>query len=132
MKVPTHLGREYRPFDIWGWLVFAAWLTMTYYFLSNVGNEVGGWIRVLCVISSLIMLWDSGVRVMLGRLYLIVYHDTVLRNMFEISSGGKTFFVCSENEDELALYMESFYPNLKYNIVETHAVESYLKREEYK
>lgn len=131
MKVPTHLGREYKPFDIWGWVIFGAWGFMTYCALNALLMDWSNFLKIGWVISSIIFLWDSAVRILMGRLYLIVYHDTVLRTMFEISSGGKTFFVCAENEDDLALYMESFYPNLKYNIVEKHAVESYLKREEY-
>jgi len=128
MKTPTHLGREYRPFDIFGWLICLGWFFILYKVLNT--NFVW-WEYLLWVGVCGIMLWEAGTRIIMGRLYLIVYHDTILRTMYEVSHSGKTYFVCSENEDELALYMDSYYPDVKYNIVDKHTVESYLKREEY-
>jgi len=72
-------------------------------------------------------------RVIYGRVYKRIYYDTVIHIMYELDINGETYYVCSENEEELRLYLDVHYPNVgqNYKIISSSEIESYIKREHY-
>ena len=125
MKIPKLTGVEIRPFDWFGWVMCFLGLWCMWTFVST--RE---WTFVLL---SILCFWDYVLRVSFGRVYKHVYYDTILYPMYEleVDNEEESYFVCAENQDELGLYMELHYPNMKYKILRETHVESYLKTEEF-
>lgn len=127
-QLPKLTGREYRPFDWYGWIMCALGAWLLYYF----GNREVPWLDKLAQVGLVVFVFiEYTFRVAYGRIYKFVYYDTIIHNMYELKIGDDTYYVCSENEDELDLYMEIHYKDIKYQIVDKHPVESYIKREEF-
>jgi hypothetical protein len=125
MKTPKYTGVEVRKFDLFGWLmcILGLWCIWTF-------TTTREWTLVFL---SFLCFWDYVIRVSFGRVYKHVYYDTILYPMYEleVDMADETYFVCAENQDELDLYMEQHYPNMKYKILRETHVESYIKTEEF-
>lgn len=130
MKTPKYTGVEVRTFDWFGWF---GWLMCFIGLFALYWNVVlqNYWVA-LAVFFCFI---EYVVRVGYGRIYKHIYYDTILYPMYEISIDldleNETYFVCAENEEELDLYVNSQYPNMKYKILRQTYVESYIKTEKF-
>lgn len=118
-----YIGREFKPFDWYGWIMALFGCVVMYQTISEK--------QYVIFLAALFVFIQYVWRVCFGRIYKIVYYDTLLHNMYQISVDDKIFYICSHNEEELALYMEAHYPNLEYRIIDQHLVESYIKREHF-
>ena len=125
MKIPKLTGVEIRKFDWYGWVMCIVGLVCMGTFART-----GEWYFTLL---SVLCFWDYVLRVSFGRIYKQVYYDTILYPMYELNVEmvDETYFICAENEDELEIYMDLHYPNMKYKILRETHVESYLKTEEF-
>lgn len=126
MKTPKITGIEIRKFDWHGWIMCLIGLIALYF---NLVNE-NYWVAVAVFFCFL----EYVTRVSFGRVYKHVFYDTILWPMYELEIGlaGETYFVCAENENELALYVETHYPGMEYRILRETHVESFIKTEEFK
>lgn len=127
MKIPKEVGRVYKPFDWCGWIMSILGLVLMAHFGGIFGNPAEWWYLLL----TFLLFWEYAVRVAYGRVYRIVYYDTIIHPMYKLLVGGKQFFVNAASKDELALYMEMNYPNMDYEIVEDTHTETFIKTEKY-
>lgn len=126
--IPKNIGRVYKRFDAWGWLMCILGLTLMCYYSGIFTKTQTSWWMLLTVFF---VFWDYAIRVSYGRLYKVVYYDSIIHPMFEIKVEDKTFFVNAETEDELGIYMEDNYPSIEYQIVQKTFTESYVKTEQH-
>lgn len=128
MQLPKLTGREYRPFDWYGWVMCALGAWLLYHF----GNKEVPWLDKLAQIGLILFIFvEYAFRVAYGRIYKFVYYDTIMHHMYELKVGEDTYYVCSESEEELATYMDLHYKDIKYTILDRYPVESYIKRDEF-
>jgi hypothetical protein len=130
MRIPKEVGRLFKPFDWWGWIMSIIGLLLLCRF-GGVGWIFGTDTNWWLFAATFFVFAEFAIRVGYGRVYKIVYYDTILHNMYEIEAGDKTFFVCALNEEELDLYMELHYPNMKFKVINETHTESFIKTEEY-
>jgi hypothetical protein len=134
IEVPKLTGRIYKPFDWYGWIMAILGLTLMAKFGGLLGTPPNWWMVAACFLCF----WEYAIRVAYGRVYKFIYYDTVLHNMYEIKltnvdndTETESFFVSAETDQELALYMELHYPTLTFEVVATHALESFIKTESF-
>lgn len=126
--IPKNVGRKYKRFDLWGWLMSLLGLyLMGYYSGIFTKTPVNWWV----LLTVFFVFWGYAVRVSYGRLYKIVYYDTIIYPMFELKAGDKRYFVNAETEEELAIYMSDNYPNIDYEILDKTHTETYVKVEDF-
>lgn len=130
MKVPTHIGKKFKTWDIFGWFMSFLGLGLMYHYIR--AEDINIWQKIILNLTIFFFTIDYMIRVCVGRIYRIVYHDTILHNMYEVSAGENIYYVCAASEEELALYMEGMYPDIQYRILDTKIVESFEKTEQYK
>ena len=126
----TTVGRVYKPFDFFGWLMCLLGISLMCKFGGVgwiFGTEKNWWMLAVVVF----VFFDYMVRVAFGRVYKVVHFDSVVYTMYEILVNDKTFFVCAKSEEELALYMEHKYPSLEYKVLGENTVESFVKTENH-
>lgn len=120
--------RVEKKLDLWGWIMSLIGLGLMCYYAGFFGHDRNLWGVLLIFFLTI----EYFIRVGHGRLFSIIYYNTVINNMYELDVKGQedTFFVCAENEAELDLYMELHYHQLDYKIIgETHA-ESFVKTDQ--
>lgn len=129
IELPKLTGREYRPFDWFGWLMVLLGCGIMFMLIRDVSMQWPTKIIFfgICIISFI----EYGARIIHGRVYTFVYYDTLVHVLYELIVNDETYFVCAEDEDDLKLYMELHYPEMPYTITDTHLAESFLKKELY-
>lgn len=131
MNIPKFTGRIYKPFDWFGWImcILGLFLMCKFGGVGGVfGTEKNWWLFAL----TFMLFSEYMFRVALGRVYKFVYYDTVIHRLYEIECmEEKTFYVCAETEDELALYMDVQYPGMTYTILKDTHTESFIKTEHF-
>jgi hypothetical protein len=129
IEVPKYIGREFRPFDWYGWIMALIGCAVMYLLIQDTTFD---WTRKIIYFGVTILLFlDYVWRVAYGRVYKMVYYDTLLYTMYKVSVGDDIYYICSDTEEELDLYMEVNYPSLDYKIEEELLVESYIKKEHF-
>lgn len=129
IDLPKLTGREFRPWDWYGWFMSLVGICLiaTWGSMENIS-----WFQKICMLITIsFVTLEYFWRVAYGRVYKYVYYDTIIHTMYEITVGTETYYICSDTEDDLDLYMELHYPNVKYSITEKHSLESFIKREHY-
>ena len=134
MDLPKLTGREFKPFDWYGWLMILVGGIVMFLLIQDITLT---WpIKIISFGITLLIFLDYAWRILEGRVYKYVYFDTIIHKMYEINLGGDRedrYFICAENEEELKQYIQIHYPMVghMYKIVDEHNVESYIKREMY-
>lgn len=132
MDLPKLTGREFRPFDWYGWMMSLIGCGVMYLLIKDTSME---WPRkIISFGATLLLFFDYVWRVAYGRVYKHVYYDTIVHKMYQIDIGEDTdtkYFICAEDKDELERYITIHYPLVGgvYKIVEEHNVESFIKKE---
>lgn len=130
ISTPEIIEREYKPFDMWAWFMSILGLCLMAKF-CGIGWIFGtdkNWWMVIAIFFCFI---DYVIRVSFGRIRRAVYYDTVIHRLYEIEiSNGEIYYVCAENEKELAIYMETMYEGLTYKILKDTHTESFIKIED--
>ena len=129
IELPKLTGREFRPWDWFGWIMSLWCLSLIYLILgmdeySALQKVVYSSLAAICAIHYIS-------RVAFGRVYKHVYYDTIIHTMYELKIGEDTYYVCAENPEELALYMDVHYSEISYTVVDEHVLESFYKKELY-
>lgn len=130
MKTPKIVGRVYKPFDWYGWIMSLLGIGLMCKFGGVgwiFGTDKNWWLFAL----TFLLFWEYALRVALGRVYKFVYFDTIVNSMYEVQIDGKIFFVCAASEEELDIYMEASYPDMEYKILQDTIVESFVKTEQF-
>lgn len=129
IEVPKYVGREFRPFDWYGWIMALIGCIVMYFLIRDTTFD---WTRKIIYSGLTVLIFlDYVWRVAYGRVYKMVYYDTLLHTMYKVSVGDDIYYICSDTEEELDLYMEVNYPSLDYKIEEELSVESYIKKEHF-
>jgi hypothetical protein len=129
MKTPAYLSKEYKEVDIFGWFMSLLGMFLMYNVITTdqlpIYNKIiaGGFILFLTI--------GHIFRVAYGRVYKVVYYDTIFYKVYEVSMNGNIHNVCAPTEEELNLYMEGVYPDVRYKILNEKNVESFTKTEEF-
>jgi hypothetical protein len=123
MSTLKEVERIYKPFDWVGWIMSLLGLVMITYFSGLFGNPPDWWFVGL----SVLVFWEYAVRVAYGRLCTYIYYDTILHPMYELDIEGNKYFVNALNVEELNLYMDIHYPDMKYKIIDETHTESFIK-----
>ena len=129
-SIPKEVGRVYKPFDWFGWLMSIIGLLLICKFCGVgwiFGTDTNWWLFV----AVFFIFAGYVIRVGYGRVYRHVYYDTIIHNMYEVAIDDKKFFVCALNENELVIYMDLHYPKIGYRVLEETHVESFIKTEKY-
>lgn len=127
---PEEVGRKYKPFDLYGWIMCILGLLLMCHF-SGIGWIFGTEKTLHLLALTIFIFFDFMIRVAYGRVYRLVYYDTIIHPLYEIKIDDKVFFVNAPNEEHLKIYMDLNYPAIeKYTIVETHT-ETYIRTEKY-
>jgi hypothetical protein len=126
MLIPKEVGRIYKPFDLFGWFMAILGLVMMAYFGGLFKTPPDWWLLA----ASFLCFWEYTLRVAYGRIYRIVYYDTIIHNLYEIRVDNKTFYVNAYCEEDLAHYINSVYPGMEYHVVETHT-ESFIRLDKH-
>ena len=129
LDAPKEICRLYKPLDLWGWFMSILGLIL----LCKFGGV--GWIfgtdKNWWYVALVFFIFSSyAIRVSFGRVYKIVYYDTILNPMYELEIDDHRFFVNARNEEELKIYINLNYPGLEYKVIETHT-ESFIKIEQH-
>jgi hypothetical protein len=121
--------RDFKPFDWYGWVMSLVGITLMYYWSTAL--NISWSYKILMFTTVTFMALDYFFRVAYGRVCRRVYYDTIIHNMYEIKARatGDTYFVCAESEADLVEYMKLHYESVKYDIVEEHNIESFVKTE---
>lgn len=130
MNTPKEVGRLFKPFDWWGWIMSITGLLLMCKFGGVgwiFGTDKNWWLLIL----TFFIFAEYALRVAYGRVYKIIYYDTVLHNMYEVGINDKQFFVCALDVNELAIYMHLHYPDMDYKILNETHTESFIKTEKY-
>lgn len=130
MKIPKEVGRIYKPVDIWGWFmcIFGVILMCKFGGVGWIfGTDKNWWLFAL----TIYLFWEYVCRVAFGRVYRLVFYDTLIHNMYIIETDDKTIYVNADSEDELDLYMEAHYPGMKYKIIDKTHTESFIREDHY-
>jgi hypothetical protein len=129
--LPKYIGKEFRPFDWYGWLMSIIGLVLIAIWSRD--NTIGWFEKIVMVGTISFFTIEYFFRVCYGRVYKMVYYDTILCNVYEIDVDGVSYYVAAENEKELQLYIDAYYPTVGQNYVITNdfPVESFVKREHY-
>ncbi len=129
MNLPKYVGREFKKFDWYGWIMALLGCVVMYFLIKDVTMA---WpMKIIYFGMTLLIFLDYVWRVAYGRVYKLVYYDTLLYNMYEVGVGSDTYFVCASDEEELSLYMNVNYPTLEYRVIHEHPLESFIKTEKY-
>jgi hypothetical protein len=129
--LPKLTGREFRPFDWYGWMMALIGCGVMYLLIRDTSMT---WpIKIISFGSTLLIFFDYVWRVAYGRVYKHVYYDTIIHTMYEIEISDERYFICAFNEEELKDYILVHYPFVgeSYRIIGEHNVESFLKKELY-
>jgi len=131
MNLPKLTGREFRPFDLYGWMM--ALLGCVVMFLLIRDHTMSWPTKIIFMGTNVLLFLDYVWRVAYGRVYKFVFYDTIIHVMYEIDVNNERFYICAEDEDELKLYMGIHYPFIteEYKIINQSEVESFIKRELY-
>jgi len=128
-RLPKLTGREMRKFDFFGWFMCAVGGLLLYFNIKlAMEDDPFKWWTVVLVLW---VFYDYATRVAFGRVYQFVFFDTILRKLYKIQASSDMYYVCAENEEELALYMHLHYPNIEYTIEEESHVESFIRTDEH-
>jgi hypothetical protein len=139
MEIPKLVGRYYKPFNLFGWIMSLIGLFLMCKFaglgsiierLSPIfGITQNWWLLLLTFYVTL----GYMLQVALGRVYMYVYYDTIIRTVYEIKTNfnGEIFRVAADSEEELNMYMNIHYPNIEFTINDEYDIESFLKKEKY-
>lgn len=130
IEFPKLTGREFRTWDWYGWFMAFVGIALMYYWSTD--NTISWTKKILLVGTSGYYFIDYVWRVSYGRVYKLVYYDTILHNMYEVNVGGDSYFICAEDEHELKLYINTHYPLIDYYIIAEHPLESYIKKEHFR
>lgn len=130
MRTPKIIGRAYKPFDWFGWFMALFGIVLLCKF-GGIGWIFGTDKEWWLFAAVFFCFWEYANRVAFGRIYKFVYYDTVLHNTYKVIADGNQFYVSALNADDLALYMETTYPELDYSIVDEFFVESFVKTEQF-
>jgi hypothetical protein len=129
IEIPKLTGREVRAFDWFGW--FMAFLGCGLMYVVSTNMDLS-WTQKITQMAMIIFVFLEYVsRVAFGRIFQHVYYDTIIHKLYELRLNEDTYYVCAENEEELDLYMELHYPEMKYTIFGEHVVESFIKTEQH-
>ena len=128
-KLPKEVGRIYKRFDFYGWFMCIIGLLLLCRF-GGIGGIFGHEKNWWMLLATFLLFFEYVMRVVYGRVYKIVYYDTIHNPLYEISVEDRIFFVNAPSEEDLEKYMELHYPKLEFKIKEIHT-ESYIKTEEY-
>ena len=134
MDLPKLTGREFRPFDWYGWLMALIGCGVMYLLIRNTTMTWPS--KIISFGSTILIFFDYVWRVAYGRVYKYVYYDTIVHKMYEINLGADCedkYFICAENEEDLKQYITIHYPFVAhmYKIIDEHNVESYIKKKLY-
>lgn len=129
IELPKLTGREFRPWDWYGWFMSFWGIALTVIYATN--NTIT-WTHKILVVSAISFITLEYIwRVAYGRVYKHVYYDTIIHHMYEVKILDDTYYICAATEDELKLYLDLHYPLVgeNYTIVNQAEVESFIKKE---
>lgn len=129
MDVPKLTGREFRTWDWYGWIMAILGSILMYVIAKDA--DISWWTKIVWLGTIVFVFLEYVIRVAYGRVYKYVFYDTIIRNMYQLKAEGNTYYVCAEDEEELKRYMRIHYEEIKYTIIDTYPVESFIKREHY-
>ena len=132
IELPKLVGREFRPFDWYGWLMALIGCAVMYFLIRDTTMT---WpVKIMNFAITLLVFLDYVWRVAYGRVYKHVYYDTIIHNMYEIEILDTSYFICADDEDELKIYIDLHYPLVgeNYKIINQAEVESFIKKELFK
>lgn len=130
MKTTSVVGRLYKPFDWFGWAMCIIGVGLLCKFGGVgwiFGTEKNWWLFA----TVFLVFWDYVCRVSFGRVYKVVFYDTIVNNMYKIQFNNDTHYVCAASEEELDLYMESVHGSTDYVVLDKTIVESFIKTENH-
>lgn len=131
IEFPKLVGREFKPFDWYGWLM--SLIACGVMFILVRDTTLTWPIKIMYFGVAIVSFLDYVWRVAYGRLYIRVYYDTVVHNMYEVSVLDDTYYICAGDEEELKTYIDLHYPLVgnNYKIINQSEVESFIKKEIY-
>jgi hypothetical protein len=127
MKTPKLVGREFKSWDWYGWLMSIIGVLVICLIGKNDGIVLYQKICLVAVVSYITMGYFY--RVAYGKIYMLVYYDTIIHKMYQVKILEETYYICADDEQDLDLYIELHYSNIKnsYDILGEHNVESFIK-----
>lgn len=113
------IGREFRPFDWWGWIMSSLGLYLMYNYLYLKGEWLIG-------ITIFFFAAEYFVRVGLGRVYKKIYYTTLYDKLYIVELDNNiTKYVTAKGDEDLDLYITSKFPGSTYTILEETQVLSH-------
>jgi hypothetical protein len=131
LDLPKETGREYRPFDLYGWFMCFVGLIFMCHF-GGIGWIFGEEKNWWWMGFTFLVFAEYVGRVAYGRVYKFVYYDTIIHPLYQITVTelDKVFYINAPSEEDLENYMYLHYPTLEYEVEETHT-ETFIRTERY-
>jgi hypothetical protein len=129
IEYPKLVGREFRPFDWYGWLMSLIGCVIMFLLIQDTTMT---WpMKIIFFGCNIVIFLDYVWRVAYGRIYKHVYYDTIIHNMYEVEILDTSYYICADDEEELKTYIDLHYPLVgeNYKIINQAEVESFIKKE---